>query len=151
MVESAAERRRWTALKSSDATTYFGRTSMAGTGTGPEFDLKRSLVQRSVELLPDFPYCIDDEWEVVPGKANMGRGDLVFSDGQLRYAVVEVKYLDFKSTGRTAQAKRNDARSKVVNQALEYADHFRARAHPEAQVEPYTFTNEYKTPTPVAR
>jgi len=66
----------------------------------------------STQLLPDYPYVIEDEWEVEPGRTDRGRGDLVFTDGAGCFAVVEVKWLDLESTGRTGTTKRTSNRKK---------------------------------------
>ena len=95
-----------------------------------EFVLKRQLVLRSHELLPDFPFLIDDEWEVVSGQTNEGKGDLLFANEKGEIAVVEVKFIDTDRTGRTARSKRTDSRSKVWKQAFIYAGHA-ARRYPE--------------------
>lgn len=109
----------------------------------PEAKLKRQLVLDGHPVLARFPYLIDDEWEVCPGATNLGRGDLVFTDGQGAFAVVEVKYIDRERTGRTARAKRNDSRGKVIDQARSYAAMLSCR-YPQDVVaaEPYAFTNE---------
>ena len=109
----------------------------------PEAKLKRQLVLEGHPELARFPFLVDDEWEVYPGATNLGRGDLVFTDGQGAFAVVEVKYIDRERTGRTARAKRNDSRGKVVEQARLYAARLHGR-YPELvrMVEPFAFTNE---------
>ena len=109
---------------------------------GDEFLLIRDLVVRSSELLPDYPYVIEHEWDVVAGKTNEGRGDLVFSDGGCRYAVVEVKHIDLQSSGDTAKTKRTKSRKKVKEQAVFYADRMAMRLESESTVAAYSFTNE---------
>ncbi len=111
-----------------------------------EFKLKRGLVLRSAELIPGYPFIVDDEWDVVPGKTNNGRGDLVFTDGEGGFAVVEVKYIDLDRSGSTARSKRTDSRKKVVEQAMDYARLLYARVGPAARVEAYSFTNERPGP-----
>ncbi len=107
-----------------------------------EFKLKRELVLRSRELLPEFPHLIDDEWEKVPGQTNNGRGDLVFTDGAGRYAVVEVKFIDVARTGKTARTTRNDRRGKVWEQARKYAVDLVGRYADMKLVRAFVYTNE---------
>lgn len=113
-----------------------------------EFQLKRELVRQSHLLLPNYPWLIDDEWEVNPGHPNDGRGDLLFTDGIDRFAVVEVKFIDARSGG-TARAKRTHNRSSVREQALKYAAALRQK-YPEATVVAYAYTNESPTPLEIA-
>lgn len=111
-----------------------------------EFKLKRSLVLSSAELLPGFPFLIDDEWDVEPGKTNQGRGDLVFTDGDGRFAVVEVKFIDLGRTGKTVRTKRKNSRNKVIDQAVDYGVKAHERFGPDVKVESYSFTNEADAP-----
>lgn len=109
----------------------------------PEFKLKRHLVLKGDPALADWPYVIDDEWEVWPGNTDQGRGDLLFSDGAGRFAVVEVKFIDLGRTGATARSKRTDSRGKVADQARVYAQALPTR-YPDqvAAVAAFAFTNE---------
>ena len=107
-----------------------------------EFKLKRRLVLASAELLPAFPFLVDDEWDVVPGHTNHGRGDLVFTDGEGSYAVVEVKFIDLGRSGHTARVKRTKSRGLVVEQARKYARVVARRESATGIVVAYTFTNE---------
>lgn len=84
---------------------------------------------------------IDDEWDVVPGAPQHGRGDLLFTDGEGTYAVVEVKHLDVGATGPTARVKRTKKRRQVEAQALTYAAHATARFRGPAVA--FTYTNEH--------
>lgn len=86
-----------------------------------EFKLKRDLIRANVPDLAVFPLLIDDEWEVVSGATNDGRGDLLFTDGAGAFAVVEVKWLPELFGGRTARTSRNKKRKAVRNQAWTYA------------------------------
>lgn len=114
----------------------------------PEFDLKRDLVARSAELLPDHPYVIDDEWHVSPGFTNSGVGDLLFTDGENSFAVVEVKFIDHASSGRTAKTTRRKRRRSVEEQAVTYAGAVRER-FPGAEVQAYYFTNDPGVTSPI--
>ncbi len=111
-----------------------------------EFKLKRHLVLNSGELLPGFPFLIDDEWDVEPGKTNEGRGDLVFTDGEGAFAVVEVKFIDLGRTVKTVRTKRKNSRNKVIDQAVDYGVKVYERFGPDVKVESYSFTNEADAP-----
>lgn len=111
-----------------------------------EFVLKRQLV---LEGLEGFTYLFDDEWEVSPGYTNEGRGDLLFFDGEHRFAVVEVKYIDTDITSRRGKTKRSSNRKKrrkVEEQAERYAEIVAAWLPPRFTIEAYIFTNEHSTP-----
>lgn len=116
-----------------------------------EYGLKRELVLRSPQLLPDYPFLVDDEWECEPGRADEGRGDLVFTDGDGRFAAVEVKYLDLNqnssAVGKKGSTRRNTntkKRRKVESQARDYAGKLRAKLNGARSVEAYYFTNDDK-------
>ena len=111
-----------------------------------EFRLKRDLVLRSTHLIPDYPYVVEDEWEVVAGATNHGRGDLVFADGRGGLAVVEVKFIDLGRSGHTVRVKRTKSRGLVREQAISYAA-VMARRYPNAIVRGYSYTNEDAAPT----
>lgn len=124
--------------------------------TNGEYALKRRLVLNSKKLFPSYPYVIEDEWEVQPGRTDQGRGDLVFTDGSGGFAVVEVKSLDLESIGRTGTTKRVSNRKKrrmVEEQALRYAEIYQKNLDENQvaanRVKPYLFTNEHETPKEV--
>lgn len=75
--------------------------------------LARELVLGSPEVLPDFPFVVVYEWEEVPGRSQDGRGDLLFTDGQGRFAVVEVKSI-------LGSGQNTNRRTKVEEQAARY-------------------------------
>jgi len=107
-----------------------------------EFALKRELVLKSHDLLPEYPFLIDSDWEVYPNMAQTGQGDLVFADGAGCFAVVEVKWIDMMSTGDTASTRRTKKRKKVKEQAGWYRDVLASRLQDALKVEGYYFTNE---------
>ncbi|MBW4486055.1 MAG: hypothetical protein KME14_26325 [Tildeniella torsiva UHER 1998/13D] len=111
-----------------------------------EYALKRELVRHSQELLPSYPLLIDDEWEAEPNRNQEGKGDLLFADGEGRFAVVEVKWLDLDNSGKTAKTRRTHKRKKVKDQAAEYAACLAERLKIFAQIEGYWFTNECNRP-----
>ncbi len=107
-----------------------------------EFALKRELVLRSHDILSEYPFLIDSDWEVYPNMAQNGQGDLIFTDGQKRFAVVEVKWIDTARTGSTVSARRTKNRKKVKEQAAWYRDVLASRLQDAVKVEGYYFTNE---------
>ncbi|WOB41817.1 hypothetical protein HNI00_00445 [Thermoleptolyngbya oregonensis NK1-22] len=120
-----------------------------------EYELKRTLVLNSDRLLPDYPYVVENEWEVEPGRGHKGRGDLVFTDGAGRFAVVEVKCLNRTGCGGNKKAQQEKVRVRrhqVIKQALHYANIYAASKleagvidDPNA-VAAYVFTNEQDYP-----
>ncbi|WP_239112898.1 hypothetical protein [Halomicronema sp. CCY15110] len=110
-----------------------------------EFALKRELVLSSSQLLPDYPFVVDDEWEAEPNQGDRGKGDLIFTNGESRFAVVEVKWIDLVRTGKTVRTGRNRDRNKVREQAEKYRDILAAKLGPDFHVEGYYFTNEDET------
>jgi hypothetical protein len=114
-----------------------------------EFALKRKLILQSTQLLPQFPYVIDDEWEVEPSRTDQGRGDLLFSDGVGNYAVVEVKWIIIEGNGRKGTTKRAGNRKKrrdVEKQAIAYATILSEQLEQAESVAAYIFTNEFDRP-----
>lgn len=108
-----------------------------------EFQLKRDLVMG--DLLPDFPFVVDDEWEVRGGHSNKGCGDLVFADDAGGFAVVEVKWVDGGTDGGSGRTRRKSKRKKrrgVEGQAMQYARLWAARVGVGVRIEAYQFTNE---------
>lgn len=109
----------------------------------PEFQLLRNLVVDGHPLLVEFPLVYDYEWEVTPGRTDGGCGDLVFTDGDGNFAVVEVKFIDIGRTGHTVRVKRTKARSQVRDQARAYAEALRRSLDHEAvTVRAFALTNE---------
>ena len=79
-----------------------------------------------------------------PGKANKGKGNLVFADKNGYFAVVEIKYIDFNSTGSTGRSARTGKRKMVKEQAINYASIYANLYH--SKVEAFYFTNEDHSP-----
>ncbi|MGB3311234.1 MAG: hypothetical protein WBG32_19445 [Nodosilinea sp.] len=111
-----------------------------------EYALKRHLVLHSHELLPGYPLLIDDEWEAAPNRNQEGKGDLLFADGEGRFAVVEVKWLDLDDSGKTAKTRRTHKRKKVKDQAAGYVCCLAQRLETFTLIEGYWFTNEVHKP-----
>ena len=112
-----------------------------------EYLLKQKLIRCSDRLLPEYQYVIEDEWEVDAGRADQGCGDLIFTDGLGNFAVVEVKWIDVKSSGSTATNKRTKKRKAVKEQAISYATIYKEKnLSAVKQLEAYTYTNEYDKP-----
>jgi hypothetical protein len=125
-----------------------------------EYTLKRKLVLNRNILLPQYPYVIEDEWDVIDSRTDLGRGDLVFTDGTGCFAVVEVKWIDLDGLlreGKTRRESNRQKRRKVEEQATKYADRYRAKLSADKlivvkSIEAFYFTNEYDKPiriTPV--
>ena len=109
-----------------------------------ECDLqKRLIVGVRVAPLEILPYkdVYAQEWDVVPGQTQCGKGDLVFKQPGLdKFLVVETKYLTTNS-GHTARASRNRGRQKVIEQAYRYGKLFKQQ-HQRATVDVAICTNE---------
>lgn len=121
-----------------------------------EYSLKRKLILDSHQLFPDYPYVIEDEWEVEPGRTDQGCGDLVFTDAHGHFAIIEVKWIDLESTGRTGSTKRESNRKKrrkVEDQAIYYARIYAelnlGGPHTSYSIEAFIFTNEFDRPLPL--
>jgi hypothetical protein len=125
-----------------------------------EYTLKRKLVLNRDRLLPQYPYVIEDEWDVIDSRTDLGRGDLVFADGTGCFAIVEVKWIDLDGLlreGKTRRAGNRQKRRKVEKQAIKYADKYRHKLSADKlifvkSIEAFYFTNEYDEPiriTPV--
>ncbi|MEO1744208.1 MAG: hypothetical protein AAFR99_20675 [Cyanobacteria bacterium J06629_9] len=116
-----------------------------------EYALKRQLVLESRRLLPDYPYVIDDEWDVEPGHTQHGRGDLIFTDGRGCFAVVEVKYIDLggvnrTGSSRTKRTRNNRKRKKLREQAPKYLDCLAVKLGTAIRLEAYIFSNQNDLP-----
>lgn len=102
-----------------------------------EAKLARELVLGSAEVLPAFPFVVDYEWEEVPGRSQDGRGDLLFTDGQGNFAVVEVKSI-------LGSGQNTNRRTKVEDQAARY--HRAAQARCEGTVVAFVYTDDPMCP-----
>ena len=114
--------------------------------TNNEYVIKRHLVLQSHNLLPTYPFLIDDEWEAEPNQGQEGKGDLIFTDSAGHFAVVEVKWIDLATSGSTAKVRRTKKRKKVQEQAVDYARILAQRLEYFIQVEGYWFNNECTKP-----
>src|SRR5262249_23868198 len=76
---------------------------------GPEFNLIRNLVLKYPKELFFYPFICEWEGEVYPGRSDLGKGDIILTDGEERYLIVEAKILS-KSSGRTQRNKRRKAK-----------------------------------------
>lgn len=111
--------------------------------TNPEFGLIRALVTDGHPDVAAFAYVYEYEWEVRPGFSNAGCGDLVLTDGEGNFVVVEAKFIDNDRSGHTARVKRTKSRSQVRDQARTYADALRRILGDEAMsVRAFSLTNE---------
>ncbi len=63
----------------------------------PEFLIVKEVINHLAEKMPQFreyKYAYDYEWEVVQGRTDKGKGDLVFTDGLGKFLIVECKKKD---------------------------------------------------------
>ncbi len=63
----------------------------------PEFLIVKEVINHLAEKRPQFreyKFAYDYEWEVVQGRTDKGKGDLVFTDGLGRFLIVECKKKD---------------------------------------------------------
>jgi hypothetical protein len=119
-----------------------------------EYTLKRKLVLNRDRLLPQYPYVIEDEWDVIDSRTDLGRGDLVFTDGIGCFAIIEVKWIDLDGLSREGKTRRESNRQKrrkVEEQAIKYAHIYRDKLSADKLIvmkstEAFYFTNEYDTP-----
>ncbi len=86
---------------------------------------------RKEKTLLKYRYILLYEWEIVPGMSQYGVGDLVFSDGNGNFAVMEVKHIISRS-GKNQSVKRRKARRKVKEQTIKYMSVFKRKV-PEAK------------------
>lgn len=93
----------------------------------PEHVLRRHLVIHSSALLARWPYLIGLEWRAPNGSP----GDLVFGDGGVDFAVVEVKHL--------GDRERTRRRGAVEEQARTFALAWLA-LHPDSVITPLVYT-----------
>lgn len=94
-------------------------------GSFCEAQLERKLLDSPPGCLGAFPYLFKREWTPADG----GKGDLVFTDGQGLFAVVEVKHINMSISKNSRRRKRNLVRA----QAQKYGQAF-ATEHPDAAV-----------------
>jgi len=62
-----------------------------------EFDLMRDVAKnlhKRKPFLKNFIFIYDYEWEVIPGRTDKNKGDLVFTDGKNNFLIVECKLRD---------------------------------------------------------
>lgn len=116
-----------------------------------EYELKRKFVINSVNFIPSYPYLIDDEWEVKPSRAEQGKGDLLFTDGAGRFAIVEVKWIDLEGpngsrTGSTRRVSNRKKKKQVEEQAVRYAQALGRILDSFIEIEGYSYTNAETTP-----
>lgn len=96
-----------------------------------EARLETILLDRPPVELQGFPYLCERDYT-----SGEGKGDLVFTDGQGLYAVIEVKYINLQ--GSNVKQKRK----KVRKQAYKYGQAFRARTSAAVVVLAAFYTEE---------
>lgn len=110
-----------------------------------EFLLKRKLILNSLQLLPKYPFVVEDEWEVEFGRSDSGLGDLIFTDGNGNFAVVEIKYIDKLNSGDTVSNRRTKKRQKVREQSIKYTDIY-SKNNFVKSIKAFIFTNDNSQP-----
>eukprot|EP00762_Andalucia_godoyi_P004912 ANDGO_01495.mRNA.1 hypothetical protein len=85
----------------------------------------RQATDRMTRFHIAHPFLVEYEWEVAESRTDMGKGDLVFTDGGGRFAVVEVKFIQGETmSGRTACTRRRQSRQRLRDQVSRYVDAF---------------------------
>ena len=116
---------------------------------------KRSIIQKKfivldnnnknighiADILMKYPFIYDYEWFVEKNYSNMGRGDIVLTNGKNEYLIIEFKYIDKSLIGRTQRVKRTRKRKEVKEQALFYKNSFK-KLNPNAKCIAIAYTNE---------
>lgn len=115
-----------------------------------EFLLKQKLLLNSDQLLPKYPFVVEDEWEVEFGRSDSGLGDLIFTDGNGNFAVVEIKYIDKLNSGDTASNRRTKKRQKVREQSVKYANIYGKNSFIKS-MKAFIFTNENSEPIEIKK
>ena len=96
--------------------------------------------QQEIPEIVGYPLVIKYEYELVPGRSDCGKGDLVLSDGKENYLIVEAKYLTLK-TGRNPRNANREKRNYAEKQKERNLRDFRWK-HPEVTAQGYILTNK---------
>ena len=83
--------------------------------------------QLDLKIFQDYPYLIEHQYMLDPPRSQDGEGDLIFTDGNNHFLVVEVKYLrqsSWKNSGRTTRSRNRKSRRHLEEQAIKYGKHF---------------------------
>lgn len=93
----------------------------------PEFLLVKDLINELGNRRPDlkdYIYIYDYEWEVIQGEAHKGKGDLIFTDGNNNFLIIECKNKDSHEVRRQVLKyinifrKKNPQTNKVIGLAV---------------------------------
>jgi len=119
---------------------------------GKEYEMTEELIRYPPSWLHGY-WQVAREWYVVPGRTDLGIGDLVFFDGA-KYFIVEVKHLH-EGSGHNPRVSRTQARNLAKEQAQRYGRAWAAK-YPGKRVdacayfgpqEPHViFTIQYESP-----
>jgi len=101
------------------------------------------LRQSDFKLFKKYPYIYNYEYFVEPPYSHIGKGDLILTSGRKNYLIVEAKYFDNISSGKTASRRRGQHRSDVRKQAKYFGNAFKNQ-NPFFNVEYTTLTNDSK-------
>ena len=110
-------------------------------------DEKHAEATAVQELLQDMPWELQGcphlyeyNW-LVEGKSHVGAGDLVFTDGQGIFIVVEVKHLNQNLAGKNNRVNKKKKLRQVQEQAKKYHEKFCNDDHEDAIVLAAAYTN----------
>lgn len=102
--------------------------------------------------LQNYPYIFDYEWEIyeyIEGRKNtIGKGDLIFTDGEDNYLIVELKYLELYQSGKTARTRRTNKRKKNLEQTEKYMKLFQSVQKGAKKILGLSITNDKITRFP---
>jgi len=100
--------------------------------------------QIDLKIFQDYPYIIEYQYMLEPPHSQMGKGDLIFTDGNNRFLVVEVKFLRQSSpinSGRTTRVRNRNSRRHLESQVIKYGKHF-LTLFPNSEVRVIGSTNQ---------
>ncbi len=111
-----------------------------------EFGLVQKIVRKRKTIcdgrLKRYPYIYKHEYCKIPGQTNTGKGDLIFRDKRENFMVIEVKYIDFYQTGKTAKNRRTKKRKHVKVQTKKYMKEL-SSSYPDARsIKGIAYTND---------
>ena len=105
------------------------------------YDDDNKIQGHIADILMKYPFVYDYEWFVEKNYSNMGRGDIVLTDGKNNFLIIEFKYIDKSLIGRTQRVKRTRKRKEVKEQATFYKNAFK-KLNPGAKCTAMAYTNE---------
>ena len=95
--------------------------------------------RQRIPALQKYPYVIGREYFVFGNRSDIGKGDLLFTDGLGHYLIVEIKFLPH-CTSLNGKKHNKEKRHEVEEQAEKYA-HCLATHISQKQIEYVSITN----------